>query len=100
MEEKGLRYNEGKPQLSYLLDFPLAAKGLAARFEIGAKKYGRDNWKKGLDETQIIDSLMRHLLAFNNGEVYDEDGGLHVDAILWNAAVLSEHAHKRYRDDT
>lgn len=88
------RYNEGKPELSYILDAPLAMKGLANRFSLGAKKYSRDNWKKGLPDVQVIDSLLRHLIAYQNGEVYDSDGGLHVDAIVWNAVVLSEQHHK------
>lgn len=92
--EQADRYNEGKPELSYILDAPLAMQGLANRFALGAKKYSRDNWKKGLPDTQVIDSLLRHLSAYQNGEMHDEDGGLHVDAIVWNAVVLSEQYHK------
>ena len=89
------RYNTGKPELSYILDAPLAMEGLANRFSLGAKKYSRDNWKKGLPDVQVIDSLLRHLKAYQNGEALDEDGGNHVDAIVWNAVVLSEQYHKR-----
>lgn len=88
------RYNEGKPELSYIFDAPLAMEGLANRFSLGAKKYSRNNWKKGFPQEGIIDSLLRHLSAFQNGEVYDFDGGLHVDAIVWNAVVLSEQHHQ------
>lgn len=88
------RYNEGKPELSYLLDAPLAMKGLASRFSLGAKKYSRDNWKLGLPTNQVIDSLLRHLIAYQNGELVDEDGGEHVDAIVWNAVVLSEQSKR------
>ena len=95
MSNKADRFNAGKPQLSYILDAPLAMEGLARRFELGAAKYSRDNWKKGLDDTSIIDSLLRHLKAYQNGEYYDEDGGTHADAIVWNAVVLSEQWHQR-----
>lgn len=88
------RFNTGKAELSYILDAPLAMQGLANRFALGANKYSRDNWKKGLPDVQVIDSLMRHLIAFQNGEVYDIDGGYHVDAIVWNSVVLSEQHHK------
>lgn len=89
------RYNEGKPQLSYIFDAPLAMQGLAKRFELGAKKYSRDNWKKGLPDVEIIDALLRHLSAYQNGEIGDPDGGNHVDAILWNAVVLAEQFYRR-----
>jgi hypothetical protein len=95
---KADRFNEGKPQLSYVFDAPLAMEGLVRRFELGAKKYSRDNWKKGLDDVEVIDSLLRHLKDYYNGEILDEDGGYHVDAILWNAVVLSEQFHKREKD--
>lgn len=101
---KALRYNEGKPQLSYVFDAPLAMEGLAARFELGAKKYARNNWKNGLPDVEVIDCLLRHLSAYQNGELtmeeFDKDGnslgwGHHVDAILWNAVVLAEQYHRR-----
>lgn len=91
------RYNAGKPELSFILDAPLAMEGLANRFSLGAKKYSRDNWKKGLPDVQVIDSLLRHVSAYQNGEENDPDGGYHVDAIVWNAVVLSEQYHKRRR---
>lgn len=103
MPEKALRYNEGKPQLSFLLDAPLAMEGLARRFELGAKKYERDNWKLGLSNKELIDCLMRHLLKFANGEFeseeFDKNGNSlgrhpHIDAVLWNAVVLSEQFYK------
>lgn len=103
MPEQAERRNEGKPQLSYILDAPLAMEGLASRFELGAKKYARDNWKKGLPTKELIDALLRHLKAFQNGEEmceeFDKDGnslGLqpHIDAVVWNAVVLSEQYHR------
>lgn len=94
-KEQADRYNHGKAQLSFVFDAPLAMEGLANRFELGAKKYSRDNWKKGLPDVQVIDALLRHLSAYQNGETTDPDGGYHVDAIVWNAVVLSEQFHKR-----
>lgn len=92
---KAARFNEGKVELSYLLDAPLAMEGLCRRFSLGAKKYNRDNWKKGLPEDELIDALMRHLMKLHNGEYYDEDGGTHPDAIVWNAVVLAEQLHRK-----
>ncbi len=94
--DRAARFNEGKTQFSYLFDAPLAMEGLCKRFELGAKKYNRDNWKKGLPENEIIDALLRHLNAFKNGEFIDrKDGGYHIDAVVWNAVVLSEQFHKK-----
>lgn len=96
MQPRADRFNEGKPKLSYILDAPLAIEGLSNRFELGAKKYSRNNWKKGFDDTSLIDSLLRHLAAYQNGETVDPvDGGYHMDAVVWNAIVLSEQFHKR-----
>lgn len=94
MKKQADRYNTGKPELSFLMDAPLAMQGLANRFSLGARKYSRDNWKLGLPTKQVIDSLLRHIMAYSNGELTDEDGGEHVDAIVWNAVVLSEQSKR------
>lgn len=102
-----LRYNEGKPQLSFILDAPLAMEGLSKRFELGAAKYERDNWKLGLDENELVDCLLRHLSKYKNGEHYceefDKEGNSlgiqpHIDAVVWNAVVLSEQFHRKSND--
>ncbi len=82
-----LRYNKGKPQYS-LLDLE-CLEGCVRVLEFGAKKYSRDNWKKGLPTTQIIDSLLRHLGAVLRGELIDPESGLsHIGHIQCNALFL------------
>lgn len=86
-KETALRYNSGKPQLS-LIDLScltLCAQVLA----FGAEKYSRDNWKKGMKQTAILDSLLRHIAALQNGEVLDSESGLsHIGHIQSNALFL------------
>ena len=91
MTEKALRYNIGKPQLSYILSAPHANNALADVFAFGAEKYARDNWKNGLPPLEIVDSLLRHLEKYVNGEDLDADSQLpHVAHVHWNAMALSE----------
>lgn len=59
---------------------------LAKRFEDGAAKYERDNWKKGIPLSRYVDSLYRHLWAFLEGDDTED----HLGAIIWNAVCLSE----------
>lgn len=90
-KQKADRHNAGKPQLSFLLSAPNAINELSKVFEFGVEKYARDNWKKGLDRHQIVDSLLRHLTASENGEQVDTESGLdHKAHVLWNALVLLE----------
>lgn len=59
---------------------------LAKRFEDGAAKYNRDNWKQGIPISRYVDSLYRHLWAFMEGDETED----HLGAVIWNAVCLSE----------
>lgn len=87
MRDKAERHNSGKPQYS-LLDLGCLEPGVRV-LEFGAKKYARDNWKKGMPVTQILDSLLRHLGALRSGELIDPESGLpHIGHIQCNAMFL------------
>lgn len=93
---KALRFNEGKPELSYLLTFPDALKAFAKICMYGANKYERGNYLRGATVTQQIDSLMRHLSSYYNGEDIDpESGEPHVGHVVWNALQLAQMALTR-----
>lgn len=53
---------------------------VSIHFEEGAKKYGVDNWKKGIPTRCYIDSAVRHFLKYVRG---DEDEP-HGRAFVWN----------------
>lgn len=81
------RYNDKKPQYS-LIDFK-SLEPMVRVLEFGAKKYSKDNWKKGLPVMSICDSLLRHLIAFMNGENNDKESKQsHIGHILCNAMFL------------
>ncbi len=53
---------------------------VSKHFEEGAKKYGPDNWKKGIPVHSYIDSAVRHYLKYRAGWT-DEP---HDRAFVWN----------------
>lgn len=53
---------------------------LSKHFEEGAKKYGENNWQKGIPTHCYIDSAVRHFLKFFRGD-NDEP---HDRAFVWN----------------
>lgn len=84
----GKRYNESKKRWS-LIDLNVM-EGMVDVLEFGAKKYGVNNWRKGLKTTEIYDSLMRHLTEIMKGNDIDSESNLHhIDHVLCNAMFLS-----------
>lgn len=53
---------------------------VSIHFEEGAKKYGDDNWRKGIPARCYIDSAIRHYLKYSRGDT-DEP---HDRAFAWN----------------
>jgi hypothetical protein len=80
----------GKPMVS--LVEPKFILGMAEILTFGAKKYGVDNWKdaRGDDIRRITDALLRHTLAYVDGEMLDSETGLsHTYSIACNAMFLN-----------
>lgn len=89
--QQATRHNAGKVELVYLFDCPLAneAKCKAAMF--GAAKYNRNNWRKGLPVSNFVNSALRHLQSFMNGETLDPESGInHLGHVLWNVEKALE----------
>ena len=78
---KADRFNSGKLRWS-LVDFE-SLSPMVRVLEFGANKYSVDNWKKGLNEKETLESLARHLFALMSGEYIDKESGLpHIGHIM------------------
>lgn len=49
----------------------------AKAFMVGQKKYGRYNYCKGHNASQLVAALLRHANAWNSGEEFDPTDGQH-----------------------
>jgi len=84
----GVKHDQGKPDLS-LVDVSLV-NAAARALMFGAEKYGRDNYKNGLDINRVYASLFRHLFARMSGEIKDPESGLdHLDHASANMQFLN-----------
>lgn len=108
LEKKARRYNDEKLRLGLIP--PHVIEQVAKVFDYGAKKYtkyddegnivddGARNWENGCDWEVPLESLKRHLLAFESGEDYDigtkekpGSGLLHMSHIATNAMFLIQY---------
>lgn len=95
----GKKFDAGKPQLGLVTKSLLW--GISAIMTLGISKYGRDNWREGLEWHRPYDALLRHLTAWWDGEDVDSESGL---SHLWHAAAelmfLIEYQEKGLGKDT
>mgnify|MGYP003650735245 CR=1 FL=1 len=85
---QALRYNQGKVEWS-LVDYK-SLEPMVRVLEYGCKKYARNNWRKGMPVTQIIESMLRHTYKLLEGELVDPESGVeHVGHIQCNAMFLA-----------
>lgn len=100
----GERHNTGKAKVhlnSGHLDFYIARVT-----EAGMQKYPKDNWRRGMLWSIIVDCIGRHFDKLRNGQFYDEDtydeaGNLvergtglpHLAIIAWNCMAWATYTH-------
>lgn len=85
--DEGIKLDSEKPDLSLIPKEAL--DGIATALGYGAKKYNRNNYKKGLEYTRLVAAAMRHISAFNAGADLDSESGLsHVDHALATLSML------------
>ena len=72
---QGKKYDKGK--LRHDLIPPLWHNALAEVLTHGAEKYGDDNWLGvASPESRYYAALMRHLQAYREGEIIDQESGM------------------------
>jgi hypothetical protein len=95
----GVKHDQGKPDFTFISWEMLEAVAKVRAF--GAKKYSRNNWKKGFKVTRSIAAALRHIYAFLRGENTDPESG---ESHLAHAICCLEHAiydmaHRPENDD-
>lgn len=85
---------------------PQALLRVAEVAGFGAQKYARLNYMKGYDWSLSFDAMMRHMLAFWNGEELDPESGLpHTAHAAWHALCMTSFMERglgtddRYKGD-
>ncbi len=94
-----VKHDQGKPDLS-MVSYELVEQVALVRM-FGAKKYARNNWKKGFLVTRSCAAALRHIFLFLRGETNDSESGL---SHLAHAVCSLEHAiydmkHNKQNDD-
>ena len=86
---EGTKFDTDKPNCSLLPSIPLL--GAARVLGMGMRKYGAHNWRSGIEYSRLYAATLRHLLAFNDGEDFDDESGLpHLDHALCELMFLRE----------
>jgi len=89
-DEKFKKFDSGKTD--YSLFEPSVMQMYCEVAQMGAAKYGRNNWKKASGETdsnRYLAAALRHLMAHMSGELHDKESGLpHLSHALWNIAAV------------
>lgn len=83
----GIKHDGDKPDLS-MVSYELMNEIAKVRM-FGAKKYARDNWKKGFKITRSCAAALRHIFLFLSGETNDSESNL---SHLAHAVCCLEHA--------
>ncbi len=93
-----IKYDEGKLPLDLLPSKPLEI--IAEVLKFGKDKYGAYNWRKGMEWSRLIAALMRHLLAWKEGEDKDPETGIsHLGHIGCCVLFLLEYEARNIGED-
>jgi hypothetical protein len=77
--------------LRYDLVSPIGLRRLAARYALGAERYGDSNYLKGMPASVVINHMMAHLENVRAGRRDDDN----LAAIAWGAFTLMHYEETR-----
>lgn len=88
MVDEAKHFDDGKPELQYVLAMP----GLLEVAKVGTygkQKYGQWNYRKGMPWMKLLGSCVRHLAAFIQGQDTDPESGIsHLAHLCYDALML------------
>lgn len=76
MADEFMKFDQEKPNIAIIFDFPLALAEVARVFMYGAKKYDRGNWSLVDDKERYESASLRHQMSSHNNEDIDDESGL------------------------
>jgi len=74
----------------YDLISPIGLRALAIHYERGARKYEERNWEKGLPLSRHLNSAIRHLQEFLEGDRSED----HLSACVFNCFAITHNLER------
>lgn len=69
----------------YDLISPVLIRRLAETYAEGAKKYGDNNWQKGVPVSDLLNRAIAHLFAYLDGDTSED----HLAHAMWNVGAVA-----------
>jgi len=92
------KFDSGKAPISLIPREALEQEAMVLLY--GANKYGKYNWKQGMEYSRFIDASLRHIIAFASGENLDPESGLsHLAAARCSLGFLIHYIENQLGTD-
>lgn len=89
--ESGAVRSKDADGVRYDLISPVALRRLAEVYAEGAKKYGDNNWLKGIPSSDLLNHMQRHIGLWQQGDKTED----HLAHALWNLVALIHFSETR-----
>lgn len=86
VKQEGIKHDQQKPDLT---DIPMDAMfEMGKAFTYGQKKYGKNNYRNGMEASRQLAAAIRHIYQHLDGETFDkESGAMHLGHALASIAM-------------